>query len=183
MAMTLTETTFSEMVAALEGHPDYRILRRLKYRDSFVDAGNQVTKTGIILDTETTGLDTSSDEIIELGMVKFTYLPSGEIVRVIDTFNSLNEPTKPIPPEATKLHGITDDMVAGHRIDDNTVDSFASDAVIIIAHNVAFDRRFAERYWPTFVDKAWACSVNNIDWRQHGFEGSRLVSPSPSRSG
>jgi DNA polymerase-3 subunit epsilon len=172
--MTLPETTFHEMATMLEGHPDYRILRRLKYRDNFIDAGDQPTRTGIVLDVETTGLDTSSDEVIELGMVKFTYLPSGEIVRVIDTFSSLNEPTKPIPPEATKLHSITDSMVAGHKIDDNAVDSFASDAVIVIAHNAAFDRRFAERYWSTFVEKSWACSVNNIDWRQHRFEGSRL---------
>jgi DNA polymerase III subunit epsilon len=169
--VTSPDSSFIEMAAALESHPDYRVLRRLKYRDDFIDAGDQQTRTGIVLDVETTGLDTSSDEIIELGMVKFTYLPSGEIVRVIDTFSSLNEPTKQIPPEATKLHGITDAMVAGHKI---AVDLFASDAVVVIAHNAGFDRRFAERYWPTFVDKAWACSVDNIDWREHGFEGSRL---------
>jgi len=162
------------MAAALEAHPDYRVLRRLKYRDDFIDAGDQLTKTGIVLDVETTGLDTASDEIIELGMVKFTYLPSGEIVRIVDTFNSLNEPSKSIPPEVTKLHGINDAMVAGHKIDGSAIDLFVSDAVVVIAHNAGFDRRFAERYWPTFVDKAWACSVNNIDWRQHGFEGSRL---------
>jgi DNA polymerase-3 subunit epsilon len=172
--MTLPDTAFSEMAAALEGHPDYRVLRRLRYRDDFIDAGDQLTRTAIVLDVETTGLDTSSDEVIELGMVKFTYLPSGEIVRIVDTFSSLNEPTKQIPPEATKLHGITDAMVAGHKIDDNAVESFASDAVIVIAHNAGFDRRFAERYWPVFVGKAWACSVNNVDWREHGFEGSRL---------
>ncbi|MEH2512221.1 DNA polymerase-3 subunit epsilon [Nitrobacteraceae bacterium AZCC 1564] len=172
--MMLPDASFSEIVAALEGHPDYRVLRRLKYRDNFIDAADQPTRTGIVLDVETTGLDTSSDEVVELGMVKFTYLPSGEIVRVVDTFSSLNEPTKPIPPEATKLHGITDEMVAGQKIDSEAVNRFASDAVVVIAHNAAFDRRFVERYWHTFVDKAWACSVNNIDWRQHGFEGSRL---------
>jgi DNA polymerase-3 subunit epsilon len=147
------------MAAALETHPDYRVLRRLKYRDNFIDAGDQPTRIGILLDVETTGLDTSSDEVIELGMVKFAYLPSGEIVRVVDTFNSLNEPTKPIPPDATRLHGITDAMVAGRKIDDRAVDLFTSDAVVVIAHNAGFDRRFAARYWPAFVDKAWACSA------------------------
>lgn len=87
-------------------------------------------------------------------MVKFTYLPSGEIVRVVETFSSLNEPTKQIPLEATNLHGITGAMVAGHKIDDNAVDLFASDAVVVIAQNAGFDRRFAQRYWPTFVDEA-----------------------------
>jgi DNA polymerase-3 subunit epsilon len=65
-------------------------------------------------------------------------------------------------------------MVSGHRIDADAVTAFASDAAIVIAHNAAFDRKFAERYWPVFADKAWACSISNIEWRDHGFEGSRL---------
>jgi DNA polymerase III subunit epsilon len=49
-----------------------------------------------------------------------------------------------------------------------------SDAAVIIAHYAAFDRKFAERYWPVFAIKPWACSVNQIEWRAHGFKGSRL---------
>lgn len=163
------------MAATLERHPDYRVLRRLIFRDQFIQANDQPTKTAIVLDVETTGLDPTSDEVIEVGMVKFAYLPSGQIVRIIDTFSSLNEPTREIPPEATKLHHITNDMVAGHKIDESAVDAFVSDAAIVIAHNASFDRRFTERYWPAFVDKPWACSVSSIDWRAHGFEGSRLA--------
>jgi DNA polymerase-3 subunit epsilon len=174
VTVTVHESSLIEMAATLERHPDYRVLRRLIFRDEFIPANDQPTKTAIVLDVETTGLDSASDEVIELGMVKFTYLPSGEIVRVVDTFSSLNEPTRQIPLEATKLHGITDDMVAGHKIDETMVDAFASDAAIVIAHNASFDRRFTERYWPVFVDKPWACSVSNIDWRAYGFEGSRL---------
>lgn len=162
------------MAKALEQHADYRILRRLRFRDEFRSTDGQPTRNGVLLDVETTGLDTTSDEIIELGMVKFTYLPTGEIIRVTDTFSSLNEPTKPIPEEVTKLNGITDEMVAGHKIDDTAVEAFATDASIIIAHNANFDRRFTERYWRAFVEKPWACSVNEIEWRKHGFEGSRL---------
>jgi DNA polymerase-3 subunit epsilon len=65
-------------------------------------------------------------------------------------------------------------MVAGHRIDEAAVSSFADDAVIVIAHNSGFDRKFAERYWPIFQRKAWGCSATEIEWRKHGFEGSRL---------
>src|SRR5258708_18050541 len=65
-------------------------------------------------------------------------------------------------------------MVAGQRIDDSTVFSFVDDAVIVIAHNAGFDRKFAERYWPVFERKAWGCSATEVEWRKHGFEGSRL---------
>jgi DNA polymerase-3 subunit epsilon len=47
-------------------------------------------------------------------------------------------------------------------------------AVIVIAHNASFDRKFAERYWPIFQRKAWGCSATEVEGRKHGFEGSRL---------
>jgi DNA polymerase III subunit epsilon len=50
----------------------------------------------------------------------------------------------------------------------------AADAGVVIAHNANFDRKFAERYWPLFEQKAWACSATEVEWRKHGFDGSRL---------
>ena len=84
------------------------------------------------------------------------------------------EPQTPISAEITDLTGITDEMVLGHRIDPDAVAAFASDAMIIIAHNAGFDRKFAERYWPLFEQKPWACSATEVEWRKHGFDGSRL---------
>lgn len=134
----------------------------------------QPVRTAVLLDTETTGLDHARDEIIELGMVKFDYTPDGRIVGVRDTYSGFNEPSAPIPPEVTAITGITDEMVVGHRIDDAAVTAFVEDAVIIIAHNSGFDRKFAERYWPVFEHRAWGCSVTEIDWRKHGFAGAQL---------
>jgi DNA polymerase-3 subunit epsilon len=153
---------------------DYRVLRRLVPRTTSVPSTDQVCRTGVILDVETTGLDQQKDEVIELGMVKFDYLPDGSIGGLRDVFTAFNEPSSPIPPEVTALTGITDDMVAGQRIDDTAVSAFVAEAVIVIAHNAGFDRKFAERYWPVFERKAWGCSATEIEWRRHGFEGSRL---------
>lgn len=55
------------------------------------------------LDTETTGLG-PDDEIIEIAITDMTGTP---------LINTLVRPTKPIPPEATEINGITDEMVAG----------------------------------------------------------------------
>ena len=87
---------------------------------------------------------------------------------------AFNEPAVPIAPEITALTGITDEMVAGRRIDEAAISAFVDDAVIVIAHNSSFDRKFAERYWPIFQRKAWGCSATEVEWRKHGFEGSRL---------
>jgi len=127
-----------------------------------------------LIDVETTGLSTSQDEVIELALVKFTYLPDDRIAAVTDVYSSFNEPTIAIPEEITELTGIPDAMVAGHRIDFEAVTDFVSDAALTIAHNSNFDRKFAERYWPVFERKPWACSATEVEWRKYGFDGSRL---------
>jgi DNA polymerase III subunit epsilon len=162
------------MAEALSRSTDYRVLRRLVPRATLTSSIGQDTKTGILIDIETTGLEARKDEVIELGMVKFDYLADGHVVAVRDVFSSFAEPTMPIPPEVTALTGITDEMVAGQRIDEAAVSAFVDDAVIVIAHNAGFDRKFAERYWPIFERKAWGCSATEVEWRKHGFEGSRL---------
>jgi DNA polymerase-3 subunit epsilon len=172
--MLENDLTLAAMAETLAKSTDYRVLRRLVPRESFNPSDGLLTKTGILLDVETTGLDQRKDEVIELGMIKFDYLPDGRIAGIRDVFSSFNEPFEPIPPEVTALTGITNDMVAGRLIDEAVVSSFADDAVIIIAHNAGFDRKFAERYWPVFQRKAWGCSATEVEWRRHGFEGSRL---------
>ena len=172
--MLENDLTLAAMAEALAKSEDYRILRRLIPRKAFTQSVGLITKTGILLDVETTGLDQRKDEVIELGMVKFDYLPDGRIAGLRGIFSSFNEPSEPIPLEVTALTGITNEMVAGQRIDEAAVSSFVDDAVIVIAHNASFDRKFAERYWPIFQRKAWGCSATEVEWRKHGFEGSRL---------
>lgn len=163
------------LVAKLEETGRYRIQRQLKPRPVIENyaliPGRSI---GIILDTETTGLDYRKDEIIELGMVAFTY-DSGGIHDVIGVFSELREPSLPISAEITHITGITQDMVAGRSIDVDTVSSFIAGADLIIAHNAKFDRPFCESFHPDFKYKAWACSVAEVDWGALDFEGSKLV--------
>ncbi len=143
--MLENDLPLAAMAEALAKSADYRVRRR-----PLTPSNGEATKTGILIDVELTGLDQQKDEVIELGMVKFDYLADGCIAGLRDVFSSFNEPSAPIPPEVTALTGITDEMVAGHLIDENAVSSFVDDAVIVIAHNAEFDRKFAERYWPVF---------------------------------
>lgn len=59
----------------------------------------------VFFDLETTGVDTSKDRIVEISMVKI--MPDGEEITKTRRIN----PGMPIPPEATAVHGITDDDV------------------------------------------------------------------------
>jgi DNA polymerase-3 subunit epsilon len=63
------EIDLEQLAQALERSDDYRVLRRLKPRQAFHPSENEPTKRAILLDVETTGLDTMRDEVVELGMV------------------------------------------------------------------------------------------------------------------
>ena len=158
----------------LEATGNFKVLRRLVPRRPTPAPAGNTNKVGIALDVETTGLDPAKDDIIEVAMVKFRYSEADEITGVSGVFQSYNEPSVPIPALVTELTGITHEMVAGHRIDIAALEAFVADANIIIAHNAAFDRMFAERLSQTFEHKHWACSQTEVDWRKHRFSGAKL---------
>jgi len=158
----------------LESTGNYRILRRLQPRAVIERPRPGFPRRGVILDTETTGLNHRTDEIIEIGVIAFTFDDQGTIGDVTGIYGGLHQPGVAIPEEITRLTGITDAMVAGQTIDIDRLTSLVTDADLIIAHNAGFDRPFCETFSPIFRDKAWACSVKEIDWRARGFEGTKL---------
>jgi DNA polymerase-3 subunit epsilon len=170
----LTAASWERTIAALEATGDYRVLRHLQPRLDRELTTSSATRLGIFLDTETTGTDHTTDEIIELAMVPFTYSLDGRILAVGAPFSGLREPSVPILPEITALTGITHEMVAGHQIDAATVERFVAPAALLIAHHAGFDRPFTERAWPIFATKPWACSMSQIPWHEEGFDGLKL---------
>jgi len=166
--------TEDEMVAHLTGTGRYRILQKLEPRPIATIIRAEFPFKGIILDTETTGLHHRKDEIIEIGVIAFTFDDEGTIGDVTGIYSGLQQPSAPIPNEITKLTGITDEIVAGEIIDMRAMRSLIDPADLIIAHNAGFDRPFCEAFSPAFAHKAWACSNSEIDWSSRGFEGTKL---------
>lgn len=64
----------------------------------------------VMLDLETTGLSTTDDRIIEIGLIK--RLEDGSV----EEFSCLVNPEIPIPEDATKIHSITDEMVLDQKL-------------------------------------------------------------------
>lgn len=165
----------AEMVQRLKDSGRYRILQRLDPPPTVPDADKiAFPRLGVVVDTETTGLSAAQEEIIEIGAVAFRYADDGSIGDVCATFGALQEPSKPIPADITRITGITDEMVKGQTIPREKLNALITEADIIIAHNAGFDRPFLERFSIAFADKPWACSVKEIDWTARGFEGTKL---------
>jgi DNA polymerase-3 subunit epsilon len=158
----------------VEADNQFRVLRRLPFPP--VQSGTCLSEplVGVIVDVETTGLDQDIHQVIELGMIAFEFDREGQIGSDFRVFRSFNEPSQPIPPEITRLTGITDDQVRGQRIDQAEVDAFTADAALVVAHNAAFDRPFVEALSPQFSSMAWACTATEIDWAAEGIAGGRL---------
>ncbi len=163
-----------DMVRKLQENGNYRILRKLLARPVAAVRQPEFSRVGVVLDTETTGLNHRTDEIIEIGAVAFTFNDLGAVGDVIGVYGGLQQPSKPIPPEITRLTGITDEMVEGQVIDIQSLRRLIEPADLIIAHNAGFDRPFCDAFSPIFSGKAWACSVSEIDWSARGFEGTKL---------
>ncbi|OWV70582.1 DNA polymerase III subunit epsilon [Rhizobium sp. R634] len=163
-----------DMARVLEESGNYRILRKLSPRPIAATRRPGFSRLGVILDTETTGLSHRSDEIIEIGAVAFTFDEDGVVGDVVGVYGGLQQPSRPIPAEITRLTGITDAMVEGQAIDIRALRELIEPADLIIAHNAGFDRPFCETFSNIFAGKAWACSVSEIDWSARGFEGTKL---------
>ncbi|SFE73891.1 3'-5' exonuclease [Roseivivax sediminis] len=102
--------------------------------------------TYCVFDTETTGLLPHRDDVVQIGAVRVV---NGRIVPG-ERFETLVDPGRPIPEAATRVHGISDHMVAGAPDmlrASRDFHGFATGAVIV-AHNAPFDMAFLHRHAP-----------------------------------
>ncbi len=163
-----------QLAGTLETSDHYRVLRRLVPRPLINPPDGTPVRLGLFVDVETTGLESSTDEVIELAMVPFTFGLNGRIYEVRRPFRQLAEPGRPLSTEVQRLTGLTDAVLEGQRIDLFEVGDFVSPADLVIAHHAQFDRPFLERLSPIFSQKPWACSMSQIAWRSFGYESTKL---------
>ncbi|GIK50939.1 MAG: DNA polymerase III subunit epsilon [Alphaproteobacteria bacterium] len=158
--------------------PDHRLTRRVPPIAQWgLAPANAETRRAVLVDTETTGLDPDADEVIELALLPFEYeRDTGRIVSVDEAqaLSAFRQPSFPIPAESTRLHGISNEMVAGRSIDAAAVRRLVGPAHLVIAHNAGFDRPMLEKHWPLFEDKHFACSFVDIDWKGEGIGSAKL---------
>lgn len=126
----------------------------------------------LFLDTETTGKDADLAEIVELGF--YLQSPVPEQSRV---YSTLIKPVDPIPPESSAVHHITNAMVAdAPPINDeavvNMVRSLLGQADYICAHNLPYDLRLLERFFPDlFLNYPKDKCIDTLRLAKHVFRG------------
>lgn len=102
----------------------------------------------VVLDTETTGLHNA--EIIQMGLIG----ADGKVL-----MNDLIKPVRPIPEDAIRIHGITNEMVAdkpGMIYFYNQIKDFISGRNVIV-FNVAYDQKI-------LYDALEIAGIERVEW-------------------
>lgn len=98
-----------------------------------------MAKRPIYYDTETTGIKSDKDKIIEIA----AYDPYNDL-----SFVSFIHPQMPIPSESTMIHHITDEMVKDApsflEVGKKFIEFCSGDVVLIAHNNDAFDKLFLQ---------------------------------------
>ncbi|MBR3661129.1 MAG: PolC-type DNA polymerase III [Bacilli bacterium] len=128
----------------------------------------------VVFDLETTGFNAAGgDSIIEIGAVK---LKDGEI---IDKYDRLIKPPKPISERITSVTSITNEMVENCCSEEEAIKEFLSWAkdLPMVAHNAKFDTSFIEmcykkynlgEYKNTVIDTLALSRILDKDATRHG---------------
>lgn len=94
----------------------------------------------VVLDTETTGLSKTTDQIIEIGLIRFDHGEEKE------RYTTLVNPHTPIPALASSVNHITDEDIA----DAPGIEEVLPDVLriignnVVVGHNVTFDLGFLQ---------------------------------------
>ena len=125
----------------------------------------------LIVDTETTGLDSNVDRCIEVGAILFN-VPNRSILAqqsfLIPSENNKAEKINRIPSEITQLNQPLQEAI-------NYLQALIDSSDLLVAHNAAFDRKWFGKTPLPNVSKPWLCSMEDMKWPSH-----RNLRPRPS---
>jgi DNA polymerase III subunit epsilon len=165
-------------ITLASSRPEFYDFDLLNRPDSSPDLQEQLLAniTFTVIDTETTGLDPLSDEVISIGAVRIV---NGRLLNN-EIFNVLVDPQREVPEESIKIHGIRPEMLQGQPTIDKVLPllyQFAENTVLV-GHNVAFDMRMFQvkeyitsvRFTQPVLDTMFLSAVIHPAHRLHSLE-------------
>ena len=126
------------------------------------------TPTFVAIDVETTGLDPAQGHrIVEIALIRY------HDDKIVDAYETLIHPHRPIPRDAFAIHGISDadvrDAPTFHEVAEDIIDFIGTDP--IVAHNAPFDLKFLQHElavapYPRFIlrENPAICTMRLACW-------------------
>ena len=135
-----------------------------------------------VIDVETTGLDSSVDRVIEVGIVVF------ERGEVVERYGQLIDPECGVPEEVVKLTGIQPEQLVGMPVFAAVVSEVKRrlEGAIVVAYNLSFDKGFIDAElgrcgsrWPEVAEVDPLVFVRQL----HKGQGSKKLGAAAARMG
>jgi DNA polymerase III subunit epsilon len=125
----------------------------------------------LIIDTETTGLDPSTDSVIETGLVLYSVEHQTTLIQFSTLHYASANPAEQINriPAAALI-----DIEERYPLLSlsSLLSCLVEDADVIVAHNAEFDRAFFGGNWHS---KPWLCTKDDFTWPRQTKPGESLV--------
>lgn len=124
----------------------------------------------VVFDLETTGLSAwGGDEMIEIGAMKIY----GDEIDEKNVFHTLVNPKRLIPPDASRINGITNEMVQGMPTVDEVLPKFLDFCgnAWLVAQNAKFDMGFITKYLVHFKMKRELEVYDTMIFSRRAFPG------------
>lgn len=118
-------------------------------------------KTFIAFDTETTGTNSRTDRILEIGAYKISFDKMSPYYENPQIFDMLINPEIEIPNFISQLTGITNEMISGAQNAKSVVNEFLDfigEDSVLIAHNAPFDLYFIDNQ----LERMFAKPIKNL---------------------
>ena len=125
----------------------------------------------LILDTETTGLQSERHHCIEIGAVLFHVAERAVLDQVSFLLPCQDNPAEPINGISAAVSRTPQPWQAGLHFFEAMLDA----ADLVVAHNVKFDRAWFGREPLPAISKPWLCTMEDIRWPP-----SLRLKPTPS---
>ncbi len=120
----------------------------------------EVPKNILILDTETTGLDSEKDHCIEVGAILFNVENRSVLAQqsfLLPVKRNSAERINKIPAEITRLPQPFNEAI-------KYFETLLLVSDVIVAHNVEFDKKWFGIGKLPGINKPWVCSMDDIRW-------------------
>lgn len=137
---------------------------------------NEYFKDYVVFDLETTGISVTNDDVVEISAVK---VRDGKVVA---EFSTLVNPGRPIPPMASAVNHITDDMVSNAPAFDVVLKDFFEfiGDDILVGHNIhTFDMKFiirdTEKYFGKSIENDYVDTLIIARGGLTGIANNKLV--------
>ena len=152
------------------------ILDKSKYHpneDNLTKSKKNRINNVLILDTETTGLDETKDEVIEIGGILFDIQSKSILSQVSFLLPVNSNPAEHINQISAEVSNLSQPSLEAMNYFLKLVDH----CDFIIAHNAEFDKKWFGKGKLPKLNKRWICSLEDINW---SFKKNLKTKPSVS---